>query len=35
LTTVSTIMHGVSEPHAGDWLFALPIRTRGLRLDDE
>jgi len=24
-----------SAPHSGDWLFALPISSCGLRLDDE
>ena len=28
-------LKAVSAPHAGDWLFALPISTCGLRLDDE
>ena len=28
-------MAAVSTPHSGDWLFALPITTCGLRLDNE
>src|SRR6218665_3555379 len=28
-------LKAVSAPHAGDWLYALPITSCGLRLDDE
>lgn len=30
-----TRLSAVSAPHSGDWLFAMPISSCGLRLDDE
>ena len=31
----SALFLAASFPHSGDWLFALPIASCGLRLDDE
>jgi len=31
----SALFLAASSPHSGDWLFALPIASCGLRLDDE
>jgi hypothetical protein len=28
-------LHAITAPHSGDWLFALPITSCGLRLDNE